>query len=273
MRRIYSRILLISLYGLIVMTMGCTSIPLSRGITASPELLVTLHLDTVSYYYPGEAVICTVRLINLTESSLTLQMPNAVTMSFWQGIPEGEKVRKVEPVYSKEEPMSNTVSADAYQYIERIFVFPQLTETSGTFTLHSIYEGFARRKPDESPYRVQGISQPVIYEVKGVRQFDRDREGIIRKDDAIDLIREKIEYPLQSCRADLVIDEAGFLNWWITYVYIDSDGKEVNEAYLVNPYLGTLRYQVPPYKEGKEEEMPPKPFKPYQRFGNVPGKQ
>lgn len=257
----------------ILITSGCSLIKGKKNTLFNAPVLITLHLNALNYYQPGEAVICTARIINITPEERNVQILNAQSLTFWVGTPDMTEVKRVMPVYSPKESMMEFINIPPYQYAERTFVFTKLTETTGTFTLEAIYEGIGRNPDGSSPYKIHSVAQKVYFEVKGERKFNRDRDGILLKQDAIRLVKEIVNKPISIETTRLIIDEAGFLNWEITYSFKDEDGKEVKKAYLVNPYLGVVRHEVPPYVEKKEEEKkPPKPFKPSQPFSKIKAK-
>ena len=256
---------------IIGMLSGCALLRRSPDSDFKLEFMLTLHPDTLSYYQPGEAVIVMTRLINITDEPKNIQNINARTLSFWLGHETSDMIQKVEPVVSSNEPMGEFVEIPPYDYIERPFVFTKVTETTGTFTLSAIHDGIMQMGENMPPQPVQAISRRIPLDVKGERILWRDRDGLLLKSDAVRLVQEKVGQPLSNVSTTLVIDEMGFLAWWVTYSTGSPDRKEVREAYLVNPYLGVLRSKVQPFTEKKtqEKQQPPLPFKPFQRYGTL----
>jgi hypothetical protein len=176
------------------------------------------------------------------------------------------QVKEVTPVHSQKEDMIDFVTIEPMDYYERPFVFTTISETSGTFTLQGIYHGIYKEGEEIEAVPMQTISKKVAYDITGDRVFLRDRDGIILKSEAMRLVIQKQGLDSARIRANLIYDEMGFLNWWVTYSKIDKTQKEVEKAYLVNPYLGHVKWQVPPYVETKEEKKVPIPFKQAQRY-------
>lgn len=233
-----------------------------------PQVLLTLHVNESNYYRPGEAVICTARIFNISPQPRFFQSLNVQSLSFWLGKENTEEIKRVEPVFSKKEVFSEWTQVEPYDYAERTFVFTKLTETTGVLTLQAIYEGIQKAREDAPPKNVQAISKRISFLVQGEPKFKRDRDGILLKEEAIRVVQEKVGKPISLISANLIIDEAGFLNWWVTYSITDEQGKEVKKAYLVNPYLGSIRRELPPYQPPAEKQ-PPRPFIPPQRFGDM----
>jgi hypothetical protein len=91
-------------------------------------------------------------------------------------------------------------------------------------------------------------------------------DGVLIKNDAIEIARKALGEPADVVDATLVKNEAGFLDWWITFQLTSisgKEGKEVKRAFLVNPYLGAVRKRVEPFEQKKasEEKKVIPPFK------------
>ncbi len=250
----------------LMLTSGCAVLQGKGSKEYRPTLMLTVHLNSLGRFQPGEAVVCTTRLINITSNEVEVSFPNARSITFWCSDETLENIHQVEPVVSEQEDMNRIATLEPYQYIERLFVFTTVAKTTGSFTLQGKYEGVIKLHGKKEPAPVQAISIRVKGSVAGSRVFERDRTGLIYEEEAIRLVREKVNATVSSVVGQLVYDKAGFLAWWITCTRIKPNGKEVREAYLVNPYIGAVREKVAPYVEKQKKKPPVKPFRPYQQF-------
>jgi hypothetical protein len=235
---------------LFVLAQGCSLV--RSG--AEPALILVLSIDRPTYR-PGDAVIANVQLLNTTRHEYTIQNLNAKSLSFWLINADTNETHKVEPVYTEKEDMIFPRTFGEHEAVSRPFLLTEVTTTSGTYSLHVIYEGalVAEKKTPFVP-----PSKKVVFRVEGERQFSRDLNGILKKDDAIEIARKAVGEPATVVDATLVKNEAGFLDWWITLKIkqsSDNEGKEVKRAFLINPYLGAVRKEVSPMEKQKSGEQ------------------
>jgi hypothetical protein len=234
---------------LFVLAQGCSL--LRKG--AEPALILVLSIDRPTYR-PGDAVIANVQVLNTTGHEYTIQNLNAKSLSFWLINADTDETHKLEPVYTEKEDMIFPRTLGEHEAISRPFLLSEATTTSGTYSLHAIYEG-ALVAENKAPFVPP--SKRVVFRVEGERQFSRDLNGILKKDDAIELARRAVGEPATLVDATLVKNEAGFLDWWITLQIKQSsgnEGKEVKRAFLINPYLGAVRKEVSPLEKQKSTE-------------------
>lgn len=223
------------------------------------EPLVLVVVPEHSQYNPGEAVVCRTYLYNVTGKELTVRDLNARSVSFWKGIVGKAEVFKFTPIFSGQENMLETKTLGPNESTIRPFVLTNITETSGTFSLQAVYNS----APDlmMAP-RYTVISPKVEISVQGPRALQRDRNGILLRTDAIRIAKETVNDKVTAVEATLVENEAGFLDWWVV-LHLEggsSQDKEVKRAFLVNPYLGSIRTEVdpsitPPKKEPRDFQV------------------
>ena len=235
---------------LAALPLGCAAIPKKA---AAPQLNVLATLDSVKYQ-PGEAVVCTVRVTNDGTAPAPAGSLSADTLEFWYG-PTGTDLRyRRDVVRSSRESGFTPVSITPKNAISRRFVLTRATEEEGDFALHVLYslEGSVPGKP--------GIAGPAfIYRVDGQRLFRRDEVGLIRKEDALEVVKQKVGSDLANAEAKLVRNEAGFLDWWVR-AEAKADGHPVKKAFFVNPYTGAIRLRQSrrkaPRQRRRKEQSP-----------------
>jgi len=236
MQRLRQQVLLAGAL-LAALPLGCAN--LAKKEAAAPRLEVVATLDSVEYR-PGEAVVCTVKVTNAGDAPAPAGSLSADTLEFWYG-PAGTDLRyRREPVRSSKEEGFEPCTIAPKASISRRFVFTRLTEEGGHFALHTLYSpgGNVAGKP--------GTAGPAfLYRVDGQRLFRRDENGLIRKQDALEVLRQEMGCDLTSAEAKLVRNEAGFLDWFVT-AEAKGDGQPLRRACFVNPYTGVIRAEAKP---------------------------
>ncbi|NJL73099.1 MAG: hypothetical protein HC888_16920, partial [Candidatus Competibacteraceae bacterium] len=93
------------------------------------------------------------------------------------------------------------------------------------------------------------------FAVSGERVLERDRDGLLVREEALRLSREEwglaVEAPLD---AKLIVNEAGFLDWMVRNPAEGAEGAVL----LINPYLGQLRRvgDAALWQETPEQQLP-----------------
>ncbi len=222
---------------LAVLSCGCAN--LARKQAPAPRLTVLATLEEATLR-PGEAVVCTVEVKNEGDAPAQAGSLCADTVEFWFG-PAGTDLRyRREPVRSARETGFTPVTIPPKEAISRRFVLTRLTEEEGHFALHTLYSpgGTVPGKP--------GIAGPAfLYRVDGQRAFRRDENGLIRKEDAIEAVKQKVGGGVTNAAARLVRNEAGLLDWLVA-AEATSGGQRVQRAFFVNPYTGVIRAEAKP---------------------------
>ena len=79
----------------------------------------------------------------------------------------------------------------------------------------------------------------------------------MKKEDAINIAKQRAGSNVKATEAKLIENEAGFLDWWINLTIASGkQGKEVKKAFLVNPYLGDIRKEAKPFTKKPEPKAP-----------------
>lgn len=213
------------------------------------SLILFTALDRTSYK-PYEAVIATVELKNLTSKAIRIPSLDIKSLSFYKLQKNSESVVQVFPIVSPKENLLNFEDLKQYDWRRRQFVFTDCSDTSGDYSLYAIYSSGASEAIEGRP---NFSSAPFDFTVTGDASFRRDKKGILLKEDAVKIAANKLGEPYTNARADLIINEVGFYDWWITFS-LSKNGKEVKKAYLVNPYLCVVRKEVQPYVPSKDDK-------------------
>jgi len=228
------RVLSVSL-GVAFAALGC--LPLRKKPAEKPLLVVVPTLDPDTYR-PGEAVVCTVKVTNAGTAPAPAGSLSADTVEFWFG-PAGTDLRyRREPMRSSKERGFEPITIAPGNSITRRFVLPRLTEEEGHFALHVLYS------PEGNAPGTPGIPGPAfLYRVDGPRAFRRDENGLVRKEDAVEAVRQQVGSDLANAEAKLVRNEAGLLDWFVI-AEAHSGGPASRRAFLVNPYTGLIRAEA-----------------------------
>lgn len=234
-----------------------------------PAPLMLIGYQSTQNYHPGEALVVELVMISYHNKPLLLPELNSPTVNFWITDNDTGRTFKRPAVSSPLEQTSIPKSLEPGERWRRHFVLTQATETTGTFRWQAIYG---------SALPVEGLlptgpiaSDPLTYTVRGPQRFQRDSDGVLLEADALALAREWAGLPQAQATAQLVRNEAGFLDWWIR-LDPDAQGK-FRKACLINPYLGKFRSEVdptvaPPAVSTPEIKAPP-PILPHQPMGNI----
>lgn len=243
--------------------MGCARLGHADAIPqadSGDELSLEISLDKASYR-PGEPVYLTVRLTNLNDQSLNLHQLSAHSLRFYAARENSEDQFAVPPVYSTREVPGESTTLEMNAYIERKFIFSQMTESVGTYLTMASYgspvgRDLASERQDDI---VRIAASPISFSVEGERAFVRDSAGLLLKDEAIELCRSEAQRRPDELDAILITNEAGFSDWWVFVREagsVESEAGAKSQAWFVNPYLGVIRggARRPPaefYKEDK----------------------
>jgi len=221
---------------------GCSLFPKK----AKPEeLLCILTIDKMTYL-SNEPVLATVRVQNLTNEEISLLNLDARTVSFYRLNESTGEPLEVMPVYSEKEPMSTVAKLKGLEGMERPFLFTTLTKGEGDYLLQAFFHS--------SPFHGKKARPTVISEAKklsiaGRAPYERDAKGILMKEDAIRIAKEKVGDSAEFTTATLIINEAGLYDWWVTLVLNkkDAQGQPIRKAYFINPYLAAIRKEANPW--------------------------
>lgn len=241
---------------------GCTGIErlLPGAASAEPDPVLTsgpftlqLQLDRQTYR-PGQAVICKATLHNVSETTRTIPKLDAASLRFAfmsVGDAESGPLRYVDPVVSTLEPLGRTQRIAPNGTVTRPFVFTTLTFERGRFALHATYE---------QPVPAKTRSQARKFTVQGREAFvKRYPDGIVTREEAIELAQAEIPYPVRDARAVMTVDRKGFKAWWINLYLGDPDDPQGVISYHVNPYLGRVWRETQPFKENLLKDQRPFP--------------
>ncbi len=243
-----------TLYSLgVILLAGLMSACAGSGAKApSDSLRIFLRPDS-SDLAPGAPLVVEVFLCNTGAKPLKITALNHKTVSFWsRGIAQ-EAVARVTPVYSEKEETFASLELEGDSLVSRRFLFHRATLTTGTWTLVATYDS----DPSEiSTQRYFATSRPMEYRVAGDWALRRDRNGVLLKSEAIRLALEAIEEAADSAEAKLIVNEAGFLDW---FVLLHFKEKGVKRAFLVSPYWGQVRKEVDPALFPQVREAPTAP--------------
>jgi len=225
-----------------------------------------MDLDKQSYL-PNEPVIFTLHLQNLANSELKIYNFDVRAVSFYRMNEATGEPLEVMPVYSEKEPLLTVTTLKSKGAMERKFVFTTLTAVSGNYKIQAFYRSSPVRGEEG---RSTVISNACAFQVSGEPIYGRDGKGILEKEDAIKIARMKCTGTVRATTATLVINEAGFYDWWVLFDLAQRAGNRVmtlKKAYLVNPYLAAVRREVnPSIVPPRKEEEPPVKFRKVDRL-------
>lgn len=226
---------------------GCQTMGSGQGL--DDPLRLYLDLDR-SLYQPGDPLMAEVMILNTSAEPIDANVPNYESLTFWFRPQNAFEAFEIKPVYSSKERAVEIDTLAGDDLWRRTFVLPDATLTSGTFSLQAVYSSNPSGALDRT-YTAATVERR--FSVTGDTAFERDRDGVLLKKAAIRLARERFDMPEAPARARLIVNEAGFLEWFVGLS--DSTGKEVKGA-LINPYVGTVRQVVDPAKFPDKEEKP-----------------
>jgi hypothetical protein len=258
---------------------GCSRVPVIgkyfKGNTiAKSPIGIDLRLAQTSVR-PGDAVLAYLFIRNVGSANLRVQMLDASSIDFYAAGPKSVGTIRVYPVVSSKESLGQLEEIKPGQYLPKIqaqafaraFVFTTLTKEPGDYRLQAIYHPTPKGAPsDLAPV----IAKAVAFQVAGPRSFNRDREGILLKDDAIEIAKRHVGQPVTAAEALLVEDEQmGFLLWKVVLTVDPKDlkpGERNPRSIFVNPYRAVviqvgepLAPAIPPPPGVDEGPRPPRP--------------
>ncbi|MBN1900779.1 hypothetical protein JW926_05565 [Candidatus Sumerlaeota bacterium] len=207
-------------------------------------------------FLPKESILTTVKLENLTENKIQIYNLDAHSVVFYLLNKATGEPLEVMPVFSEKEPLLEIGELEPYGKLERKFLFCAATGQKGDFSLQASYQLSSLKGKTRYP---NVISMAQDFRVDGQALYERDKKGILLKDNAIDIAKKRLGKPVRDAWAKLVINEAGFYDWWINLVLeeMDPNGNPLNKAYFVNPYLATVRKEALPFPKPREEQDEP----------------
>jgi len=226
---------------------GCQTLGIRSAEKSPIHLFLRLEKTTLR---PGEALVGEVFAANMSGKAIKAGVPNYKTLTFWIRDDSGLPPVRLAPVYSEKEAPMTVQELAPDDFWPRKFVFTRAAEPSGTFTLVAAYESDPERA---LPVCYVASSRAATFVVEGERAMERDRNGILLKTEAMRIAREHLGQPVKEIDARLIINEAGFYDW---FVLLTLQEKEVKKALLVNPYLGQVRRAIDPALFPREAEPP-----------------
>lgn len=251
LKRFFLVLLLLSIF----LMSGCSAFKDSED---TEDFLLILLLDKKTYR-PNEPVIANVRLQNLTNEKKTIYNLDAQTVNFYLVDNSVGEALNVMPVYSEKEGMYKSVDLEPLKSLNRSFVFTDITRKPGDYIIQASYN--TDDLADDSPLP-SIISESVNYEVSGEPPYERDVKGILMKEDAIKIAESQVGQPVLKSGARLIINEAGFYDWWINLTLENESSSEPEiKSFFINPYIPGVRAEANPFTPEKEEKKPIK-FKP-----------
>ena len=193
---------------------------------------------------PGEPLIAYAWVRNAGSKPYTIRMLDASSVEFYLRKP-GTDPTVVHPVVSSKEPLNQTETVAPGQSVpkgqSRAFVFTAATADPGEFQLLAVYHPTDRLPPQPDLSSV--VAKAVSFKVAGQRAFNRDRDGILLKEDATALAQRYLARPVSNPEAFLLEDEMGFLIWKIVLTVDPATlkpGEAARRAIFINPYRGIV---------------------------------
>jgi len=208
---------------------------------AKPTFVLSGELDDEeAIYQPGEAVVVTATVKNQGKVPVELGALCAETAEFWFGPVSTDLRYRREVVKSPKESGFPQVTVAPGEAISRRFVLTRVTEEEGQYALVFFYNSCG-----VTPGTPGTAAPAMVYVVDGKRRFRRDETGLIRKEDAIAVVKRGVGSELLNTEAKLVRNEAGFLDWWVRGEVKVNDSL-AKRAFFVNPYTGAIRAEAGP---------------------------
>ncbi|HBF34560.1 TPA: hypothetical protein DDW35_08345 [Candidatus Sumerlaeota bacterium] len=208
-------------------------------------------------YRPGELVVCSIQLTNITSKKITAVGPMVVspTKGNKVGGPEstlrfqflnkatGLDVRRL-PVTPAKGDTDGAVMALAGKESStpKNFYFTTLTLDPGDYALQVAYKPRILEGKDTSE-QDQIISAPINFKVAGEPMWKRDRDGVLLQEEAIALAQADYAKPVEKVETQLRENEMGLLEWLVTLEKTPADtigGQSPVKVYLINAYSGRI---------------------------------
>jgi len=210
----------------------------SGAAEAPPEpFQLILHLDKQTYR-PGEAVQAVVQLVHPDGPRAEVRALNADSVRFYFGRAGSPERMERQAVASKKEPLGAMDALDAQTPLHRRFLLTRLTEFGGDFVVQAHYSSGGVQSKGQPPKVYSGV---VAVSVRGARLFERDPQGFLKKQEAIDLARAAAGSGARKAEALCIEDEMGFYKWWVN-VHLAPADRVV--SFFVDPYLGRVWHQA-----------------------------
>ncbi len=243
---------------------GCS---LFKGSGEEEELSLDFVLDKDSYL-PNEPVLATLNLQNNTKEILNIYYFDARSVLFYIKNEETGKPLEVMPVYSEKEQLLALRELQSDEKMERQFLFTNLTKDIGVYALQAIYDPSPGKEKEKGRPKI--ATKPLKFGISGTAPYERDGKGILLKENAIDIAKQRLGKPVSDAWAKLVKNEAGFYDWWVTLAITeekDQNTSPVLKAYFVNPYRALVRREASPFQKPVDTgDKPLVPFKPKDKF-------
>ena len=193
---------------------------------------------TLALYAPGDMIIATVEITNRLGKKADLLTPHASarrmesTVNFTVKSAEGDDVLRRVPVVPLTKSAPERLELAPGETHKRPFFFTGLTRRPGSYLLQVAYSATLKGDAPQTFY-----SEPVAFRVEGKRRWNRTVDGILAKQDAVNLAVRHFGKPVRSTDAKLVENAAGLLDWQITITPETGEPTVV----LVSPYGAFVR--------------------------------
>lgn len=203
---------------------------------------------------PGEAVFVEAKLENTSKKQHRVRILNSDSLVYlwWSESNATPSMQRAEA--SANEDRTLPVDIPAQSSVVRKFVLTRVSGEPGKYMLQGMYSTPVGRKGKST-----AISVPVGYEVAGDRLFTRGDDGLIVREDAIRLSKDYLGRPTTSESANLVKNEAGNFDWWVTLTVSPSAlaaGERAEKGFFVNAHVGEVRKEAKPQEKSTKEETP-----------------
>lgn len=228
---------------------------LGREDAGDGSLALELTLDT-DRYRQGEPLTCEVALVNRTDEHRAAPNLDRMSLRFTQArrTPLGMKnLRYVEPVYSEKEQVGVSKVVKAGLSLRRRFLFTTTTMEPGDYQMMAIYQSHAPAQ-DASQAKIYGNT--VHFTVSEDVFARRNVNGVLVEEEARRIAAEAAGAPEAETEARLIVDEMGFLKWWIN-VSASEEGNAGAKSYFIDPYLCRVWREAKPFTA---DEAPGAPF-------------
>lgn len=172
---------------------------------------------TLALYAPGDMIIAVVEVTNRLGKKAIFLTPHAAarrmesTVNFAVKTVEGDDVLRRVPVVPRIKSVPERLELGPGETFRRPFFFTDLTRRPGSYLLQVAYSATLKGGAPQTFY-----SEPVQFRVEGKRRWNRTVDGILAKQDAIDLAVRHFGKPVQRSEARLVENAAGLLDWQVT---------------------------------------------------------
>lgn len=204
------------------------------------EELFTLEVEIADEQCrPGEALIVTVTLTNVSLERQVVRELNADSLTFHCGVLGGAGRRIAYPVVSPKENLDQARPLDPTETLTRPFLFTGVARTTGTFSLTAIYSTPVRGR-DESPMAVAPVK---TYTVAGGRAFTRGADGLISKTDAVRVARAHFGLGEVEAQVVLIQNEAGLYEWFVALTEVSVAEPRARSCFI-RAYLGDVRAEA-----------------------------